>query len=46
MLINYEKGKKGTNKLFKSIKRVISMFYEEDCISEDWKDDLEEYNMK
>ena len=46
MLINYEKVKKETNKLFKSIKRAVSMFYEEDCISEDWKDDLEEYYIK
>lgn len=41
---NYEKGKKGTGKLFKSIKKVVNMFYEDDCILEDWKDDLEEYN--
>lgn len=43
---NFGKGSKGTNKLFKSIKKVIDMFCEDAFISEDWKEDLEEYNKK
>lgn len=43
---NFGKGSKGTNKLFKSIKKVVDMFCEDAFISEDWKDDLEEYNKK
>lgn len=38
---NYEKGKIGTSKLFKCIKKVVAMFNEEECITCDWKDDLE-----
>ena len=40
---NYIKSRKGIGRLFSKIKDLCVMFDEEDCISEDWKDGLEEY---
>ncbi len=38
---NYEKSKKGISNLFASVSKLSKMYYEEDCINEDWKEDLE-----
>ena len=43
---NYTKSRKGIGRLFSKIKDLCVMFDEEDCISEDWKDGLEEYISK
>lgn len=40
---SYKKDKKGVSKLFKSLGRASCMFSFADEISEDWKDDLENY---
>ena len=38
---NYEKSKKGISNLFASVSKLSKMYYEEDCINEEWKEDLE-----
>ena len=38
---NYKKSKKGISNLFASVSKLSKMYYEEDCINEDWKEDLE-----
>ena len=38
---NYKKSKKGISNLFASVSKLSKMYYEEDCITEDWKEDLE-----
>lgn len=40
---SYKKDKKGVSKLFKSVCNASSMYYEHDCISHGWKEELEEY---
>ena len=40
---NYSKSKVGVEKLFSSLKKASESFYECDCLSADWKDDLENY---
>ena len=40
---NYRKDKKGVTKLFGAMERACMSFYEDDCIEEEWKSDLEEY---
>ena len=42
-IANYSKSKKGMQKLFSSIGKASSSFYECECISNDWKDELENY---
>ena len=39
-IANYEKGKKGTNKMFEALKCASNMVYE-DRLSSDWKSNLE-----
>lgn len=41
-IANYQKSKKGIKSLFNSIDRVTDCFYAEECISENWKKDLDE----
>ena len=38
---NYKKNKKGISNLFASVSKLSKMYYEEDCINEKWKEDLE-----
>ena len=48
-IANYQKSKMGVEKLFKSLGKASSSFYEDKCVSADWKDDLENFicdNMK
>ena len=40
---NYVKDKKGMSKMFGAVARASSMVYEDKCITEDWKEDLEAY---
>lgn len=39
---NYTKSKKGMGKMFEKLK-CLSVMFEEDCITEDWKNGLEDY---
>lgn len=38
---NYKKSKEGISNLFASVSKLSKMYYEEDCINEEWKEDLE-----
>lgn len=40
-IANYQKGKEGIKKLFKTLEKTSKVFYDEDIIVEDWKKDLE-----
>ena len=40
---NYRKDKRGVSKLFGALNKASRSFYEDDCIEEEWKSDLEEY---
>lgn len=40
---NYKKDKRGVSKLFAAMGSASKMYYEESCIQEDWKEDLENY---
>ena len=42
-IANYKKSNKGVSKLFSSIGYASKCMYEECCINEDWKNDLERY---
>ena len=39
---NYCKSKKGIKKVFDRLKNLSEMYYESNCISEDWNDGLED----
>ncbi len=38
---NYRKSKEGISNLFGAVSKLSAMYYEEDCINESWKEDLE-----
>ncbi len=38
---NYQKSREGISTLFGSVSKLSQMYYEEDCINESWKEDLE-----
>ena len=38
---NYNKSKEGISNLFASVSKLSKMYYEEDCINEKWKEELE-----
>ena len=40
---NYRKDKKGVSKLFEAMGTATRMYYENEKISENWKDELEDY---
>ena len=42
-IANYSKSKTGVKKLFASIGKASSSFYEDACLGESWKEDLENY---
>lgn len=39
---NYCKSKNGVRKVFDRLKNLSEMYYESNCISEDWNDGLED----
>ena len=42
-IANYRKNKVGVEKLFSSLGKASSSFYEDKCVCADWKEDLENY---
>ena len=38
---NYDKSRKGISNMFGAVSKLSKMYYEEDCIKESWKEDLE-----
>ncbi len=40
---NYTKSKRGVKKLFSSLGKASSSFYENECVCASWKDELENY---
>ena len=40
-IANYEKSRKGINKMFGAVSKLSEMYQEESCIDESWKKELE-----
>ena len=39
-IANYEKSTKGISKMYRAVSKLSKMYYEEDCIKDSWKKDL------
>ena len=40
---NYKKDRKGVSKLFRAMSCASNMYYEDCCVSDSWKEELEDY---